>query len=360
MKWFFVLGRNPSLSREEVLSYLQARSRKHSEIFFEGNLLVIETADGERFDIQEFGGVLKLGEILFEGDAEGFASFVSLDEIVPADNFTYALFGNMEADVLKEKFKLERKKAIMKHGRNQMELEGGKKINISMNSDFSIFLSEFGGNIFYGLATQNYDSAEVEARDMNKPVRRESLAISPRLSKILVNLSGAKPRDLMMDPFCGVGGILQEALLKGIKVYGVDRDRKAIAGAETNLGWMKKKYGFKGSFVLKAEDSRRIDDLQFGAVATETPLGKVLKKKPKDSEAQKIITDFEAFIYPILQRLKRVKKSNAKIAITFPVIRDFRVDAKKMARKAGLRVVVGPIKESRSDQFISRDVVVFE
>jgi hypothetical protein len=37
---------------------------------------------------------------------------------------------------------------------------------------------------------------------MQKPIRREELAISPRLAKILINLSGAKKNNLLLDPFC--------------------------------------------------------------------------------------------------------------------------------------------------------------
>ena len=54
MKTFFILGRNPELSRREILEFLKARSRTHEEILFKGNLLIIKTNEGERFDIQEF------------------------------------------------------------------------------------------------------------------------------------------------------------------------------------------------------------------------------------------------------------------------------------------------------------------
>jgi hypothetical protein len=63
---------------------------------------------------------------------------------------------------------------------------------------------------------------------------------------------------------------------------------------------------------------------------------------------------------PILKRLKKVKKPSAKIAITFPVIRNLHVDAKKMAERSGLRIYIQPILESRSDQFVSRDILVLQ
>jgi tRNA G10 N-methylase Trm11 len=359
MKWFFILGRNPKLSREEVLSYLRSREREHKEIFFEENFLVLETREGELFDIQEFGGVIKLGKIDFEGKMNDFNLYVEKNEIIPSDKFSYAVFGNQEFEVLKNRFKSYKKKAMLKHGRKRIVFQDGEKQEFP-HAEFNLFLYNFKGQIYFGSATQDYNVSKIKERDMKKPVRREYLAISPRLAKILINLSGAKPQGLMLDPFCGIGGILQEALLKRINVYGIDKSAQAIKDADENLKWLFGQYKIKNTYKLENLDSRKSPDMQFSAVATETPLGKVVKKKQDDNEAKQIIQNFEAFMIPILGRIKKVKKPKAKIAITFPAIRDFRVDSKKIANKTGLKIVIDPILESRPDQFISREIVVFE
>lgn len=359
MKFFFILGRNPELSRVEVLEFLKARSRTHKEILFQDNLLIIETNEGERFNIQEFGGIMHLGEITFEGSVEQLKKHLEQNEIVPADKFSYAIHGEADTQILKEKFKSERKKAAQKHGRELMVLQGGKKSQ-NPKADFHIFFHEENDVTYLGLATQSYDSTQVQKRDMEKPVRREALAISPRLSKILINLSGAKPREKILDPFCGIGGILAEALIKKINVHGIDKDKQATIDAAENLKWLTGQYDIKAKHEIENNDSRRAPDLQFNAIATETPLGKVLRKKPSDNQAEQIITNFEAYMVPILKRLKKVKKSSAKLAITFPVVKNHHVDAKKMAERSGMRLYIEPILESRSDQFISRDILVLK
>ncbi len=359
MKTFFILGRNPELSREEVLAYMRARNREHKEILFEENLLVLETNEGEKFDIQEFGGVMWLGPINFEGNNQELAEYLEKNEIVPSDKFSYATFGSLDPEPLKELFKSRKKKGMLKHGRKQIKFQGGEKHDLP-NADFTLFFHEHKNIVYLGTSTQNYDSNQVKNRDMNKPVRREHLAISPRLSKILINLSGAKPRDLLLDPFCGVGGILQEALIKKMDVHGIDKDKQATIDAVKNLKWIASEYSAKNNFKIENLDSRKAPDLQFAAIATETPLGKVLRKKPTDNEAKFIIQNFEAYMIPILAKIKNVKKPNAKIAITFPVIRDLHVDTPKIAQKTGLKVVMRPILESRPDQFISRDIIVFQ
>jgi len=359
MKTFFILGRNPELSRKEILEFMKARNREHKEILFEENFLVLETNEGEKFDIQEFGGVMWLGEITLEGTNEELLKHINQTEIIPSDKFSYAVFGNQDPQILKDKFKERKKKAMMKHGRQQIKFQDGTKHDLP-NADFYIFYQEHKNIIYFGTSTQEYDDKEVKKRDMQKPIRRESLAISPRLSKILINLSGAKPRDLLLDPFCGIGGILQEALIKKMNVHGIDKDKEATIGAKENLKWLTSEYNTKNNYTIENSDSRKAPDMQFAAIATETPLGKVLRKRPDNKEAQQIIQNFEAYMIPILKRLKAIKKPNAKIAITFPVIRDIHTDSQKIAEKCNLKIYINPILESREDQFISRDIIVFK
>jgi len=359
MKTFFILGRNPELSRAEIIEFLKARERTHKEILFEKNLLIIETNEGEKFNIQEFGGTIHIGTILSEGTTEDVTEYLNKNEIIPADKFSYAIFGNQSSELLKNKFKERKKKATIKHGRKQIKFQNGKKQELP-SADFYIFYHKHKESVYLGISNQNYNNTEIKKRDMQKPSRRESLAISPRLSKILINLSGAKPHDLLLDPFCGIGGILQETLIKKINVYGIDKDKQATEDAEKNLQWLTKNYEIKNRYTIENKDSRKTPDLQFTAIATETPLGKVLRKKPADNEAKQIIQDFEAYIIPILKRLKKVKKPNAKIAITFPVIKKFHADTKKIANKTELNIYIKPILESRPDQFISRDILALQ
>lgn len=370
MKTFFILGRNPALSRQEVLEFLKARNRTHSEILFTENILIIQTNEGERFNISEFGGVIHLGKITFEGSKSELENYLESNEIVPADKFSYAIHGNLDPQILKEKFKLEKKKASQKHGNRLLEYQGGEKTE-NPKANFHIFFHSTNDyqtpttqkkseTFFVGLAEQSYNPTDVKNRDMNKPVRREALAISPRLSKILINLSGAKPHDRLLDPFCGIGGILAEALIKKINVHGLDKDKSAIECAKQNLYWLNSEYKIQTKYTLENIDSRKAPDLQFSCVATETPLGKILTKKPSENQAKQLIQNFEAYMIPILKRLKKVKKPSAKIAITFPVIRNIHTDYQKIAEKSGLKIYIHPILESRSDQFISRDILVLE
>jgi tRNA G10 N-methylase Trm11 len=355
---FFILGRNPKLSYHEIMEFCKARDVVLREVFFESNVLVIEVGEEVVFDIGEFGGTMYIGDVGFVGAVDGVRGFLEGKELVMRDKFSFAVHGNCDSCVLKERFKVERKRAVQKHGRKFLELQDGGKIG-NPSADCHILFYEYSGQVYLGLVSQSYDSVSAEKRDMGKPVRREALAISPRLGKILVNLSGAKGYDNLLDPFCGVGVILIEALLKGVNVYGMDKDIEAVRGVRQNLGWLYRNYDVGARYDVKCGDSVRVPCLDYDAVATETPLGQLLTKRPSDMQAKQIVRDFERLIVPILRRLGRCKRSGARIAITFPVVRGYHVDFDKIADATGLRVYLKPILESRRGQYVGRDVLVF-
>lgn len=357
MMQFFVLGRNPELSKLEIVSYLKARELEFKEILYKENFLILEVADF--LNIQELGGVLMTGRISFRGNLTDFNKFIDKDEVVPADKFSYCVIGNFEEleERLIDKFKEEGKKAMIRRHQKKIDLQEGDSINFS-NAEYKLFCL-FTSEIFFGLIEQDYDYKEIKNRDMNKPIRREELAISPRLSKILINLSYAKKGDLIFDPFCGIGGILIEALIKGINVFGMDIDKRAISGARQNLKWLEKTNKLSAKYELLEGDSRSAPDKKYNAIVAESSLGELVKKKPPKGYAIEIIQDFEKKIIPVLQRLKNIKKSGARIAITFPYINEVGVNVNHVCTKTGLHLVEKPIKEFRAGQFIGREILVF-
>ena len=82
MKYFFILGRNPKLSRFELYSYLDARLVKYKEILFEENILIIKLDNDFLFNIEEFGGILKLGKLTYEGNRKEFINYLESNEII--------------------------------------------------------------------------------------------------------------------------------------------------------------------------------------------------------------------------------------------------------------------------------------
>jgi len=61
------------------------------------------------------------------------------------------------------------------------------------------------------------------------------ITLHPKIARALVNLSSIKKNEMLLDPFCGTGGILIEAGLLGVHVIGSDIEKKMIEGCRKNL-----------------------------------------------------------------------------------------------------------------------------
>jgi tRNA G10 N-methylase Trm11 len=364
MEYFFVLGRNPQLSYAEIQCYFESRGMDFEVILFEKNYLLVSFKEDVKINVQEFGGVVKVGKILYKGNDDNFGEFLE-NYIMETDKFSFCVSGNNSEELeeaLMEKFKSERIKAQVRHGRNKMLLQKGDYV-LMPNADVEFFFYNINGQLFFGRVEQDYSYTEVKERDMNKPFRRESLAISPRLSKILVNISQVKKGGLLLDPFCGVAGIIQEALLKEINCYGIDKDKQAIESAKKNLKWLSQNYKVDANYTLLNADSKNAPNIKIDAVATEPALGEVVRRKLRDNEAKEFIERFERMILPVLKRINQIKKPGARIAITLPYIREHSVNIPKICQMSGLKKVEikgieTPIKEVREGQFIAREIVV--
>ncbi len=108
------------------------------------------------------------------------------------------------------------------------------------------------------------DFAPRDAR--NRPFFHPS-SMNARDARFLVNVAGVMPGDVVLDPFCGAGGILIEAGLLGARVVGVDIDGKMVEGCRRNL----LHYGVSGTVI---EGDAREVDVEADVVVTDPPYGR--------------------------------------------------------------------------------------
>jgi putative methyltransferase (TIGR01177 family) len=76
--------------------------------------------------------------------------------------------------------------------------------------------------------TEPFEERKAHLRPILHPT-----AINPRLARAMINLAGAERE--ILDPFCGVGGILLEASTIGLNAKGIDISSAMIARAKLNL-----------------------------------------------------------------------------------------------------------------------------
>ncbi|NLU46219.1 MAG: DNA modification methylase [Euryarchaeota archaeon] len=100
------------------------------------------------------------------------------------------------------------------------------------------------------------------------------ISLHPKYARALINLTGARRGDTLLDPFCGTGGIAIEAADMGMRTIVSDFDEEMIFGCQENLDF----YGLKAEEAVVAD----IGDVpgifaNLDAVATDPPYGRSTK-----------------------------------------------------------------------------------
>ena len=126
-----------------------------------------------------------------------------------------------------------------------------------------------GGMIHLGIVLSHSNAKEYnERKPQHRPYFHPS-SIDPRIARALVNLAGATSE--VLDPFCGTGGILIEAGLLGLDLYGIDIEEKMVVGASDNLAH----YNIPCTIRLgDATDITSTFPRQFQSIVTDVPYGK--------------------------------------------------------------------------------------
>jgi tRNA G10 N-methylase Trm11 len=166
---------------------------------------------------------------------------------------------------------------------------------------------------------------EFQKRDIYKPNQRKIFAMPPRLARIMVNLSACTQGKVLLDPFCGVGTILQEALLEKASVVGVDMNSWCVRAAEENLEWLTREYKLaEAEFRVVQGDvgrlAQKVGQENVDCIVTEPDLGPALRQVPTGPYAQKIIQKLEPLFFGFAENAYRVFKGGGRLALVTPYI----------------------------------------
>ena len=168
------------------------------------------------------------------------------------------------------------------------------KVNLS-KPDSLIRVAAFNDELFIGIERIKLDKKHFED---SKPHKRPFFypgSMNPKLARCMVNLSRIKPGELLLDPFCGTGGILIEAGLIGCKVVGSDIYWKMQNGTAINLDY----YGIEDyrTFHLDVRELKMYEKV--ASVVTDPPYG--ISTSTGDVDGEEI---FKEFFYSIYDNMK--------------------------------------------------------
>ena len=148
--------------------------------------------------------------------------------------------------------------------------------------------------------------------------------LSPKLSRLFVNLSRLRRGDVFLDPFCGVGGFALEACLLGAsKVICSDIDREAVIGALENL----RHYACHSTVAIHSNSAMTpLAGETVDAIATDPPYGRSTTTKG---------AGYEELTLAFLEEAKRVLKKGRYLVYAGPYERNPWI----LARRVGLEVL---------------------
>lgn len=200
-------------------------------------------------------------------------------------------------------------------------------------------------NLYLAKTVAVYDSMLQQYRDESRPFISSEISTSPKMCRTLLTLSGAKSGDLILDPFCGTGTLLLEAVLLEMKCIGIDLDGNAVEGTQANLRWLGKELDSYLDFTIIRGDAKDADKLvnqMVDAVAFEPHLGPVYKEKPEREDTIEVMKDLTVLYHEVLKALVKILKPEGRIAMTVPVIRtkekEVSVDFNQMLAGTGLQL----------------------
>ena len=131
-------------------------------------------------------------------------------------------------------------------------------------------------------------------RPRKRPVFHPS-TMQPKLGRCIVNLARPSEGALLLDPFCGVGGILLEAVAIRCRAIGADADPRMIRGARTNL----RHYGAE-PFGLVVADATKIPIHGVDSIVTDPPYGREASTRGRKLDA--LLKEFLPMAHDILSK----------------------------------------------------------
>ena len=422
MKYFFILGKNPTLSIAEISAvFADARNGEIAD----KKVFIFETKkkiDAGRA-IKKMGGIIKIGIVESAAEENSGALLKIMQEITrpsekgkfnfgisdysgrkiypapsgPASRDEYGARGRSWVNL--KILGMEIKKYLRQQGVScrwvtsreptlssvvveQNKLTNGGIEFVLIKSPHAPLIKGSAGGIFVGRTLAVQPFKELSRRDYGRPARDEySGMLPPKLAQIMINMTiTPSPRQFggqvwqgggcwggatILDPFCGSGTILTEAMLMGYKnLIGSDVSKKAIGDTKKNIEWIAKNFPASPAdgqlsipnfqlFNISADQiSKFIKPNSIDAIVTEPYLGPQRGKM----DIAKIKKELEALYSKSLSEFKKILKPGGRIVMVWPAfVLPFvgaSADAKALVDKsAGEKISAGePIfKKNRFD-----------
>lgn len=176
-------------------------------------------------------------EVMYEGDSISDIALQAADMTALSTSFK-VLFVKTNDLAADEKMTYEDQREIERQV--GMRIKGKADMR---HPDRMFGIATMGGRWYFGPYEKN---RSVWLTHMNKP-RNYSMALPARLARAVANIAVPRPEGVLaIDPCCGIGTVLVEALSMGIDMVGREINPQLAVGARENLAF----FGLQGEVVF--------------------------------------------------------------------------------------------------------------
>lgn len=273
MKFLFELSKeHRTLPIAEILACLQAENINFDILESNEDVFIIET-DSDNLKLQKIAGRLSFTYYI---DEFLFSCFPTIDNIrtevknnkIEKPGSIAVRYKNRSDDI--NSYSLVRTLADI--------YTQGRSVTLK-NPDIEIRGIITNSTLYVGLKIAEINRRQFEERKVQNRPFFSPISLHPKIARVLVNLSSIKKNDILLDPFCGTGGILIEAGLMGANVIGSDIEEKMIKGCKKTLDYYKiNNYKLFCSDIGDINKNINIVD----AVVTDLPYGKSTTTKGEE------------------------------------------------------------------------------
>lgn len=410
--YLFFFGRTPKLAWVELLTFFP------NATLFQGNLAIVKKQEFEAkgLTVEEWigklGGVVKIATIAATVPSvtpEAVASVVAGE--LHDKRLTFGVSAGGGDQPVTRRF-LEETKTILEsqgHRVRFVESRHGSALTsvvIAKNDLIDVTIVRDQGKFLLAHTEAVQDFESWNRRDYGRPYADpKSGMLPPKVARIAVNLAmraipatepgssvqgipghtfaalsaSARNDRVLLDPFCGMGTIVGEALLMGWNIVGSDLSVEVIDKARKNLEWLEGSHPSKKDAILPTVKlfvsdathvSEHLKPESVDAIVTEPFLGstEIGDTRPvirdKQEKVKNMIKGLEKLYIGCLRDWQKILKPGGKVIIALP---EYRIEDKMFFVKKvidrcenlGYTISYGPIEYSRPEAVVRRQFYIF-
>lgn len=369
--YLFQLGHQPHISRTEIVAVLQTQKIPYTLKNTDHQYLELSTP--EKLDATKLnvilGGTVKIMEELAASKDLVNDLINYLNRLMPEGKINFSLSGPNAP-----KLAIAIKKNLKQLDRSVRYIEPKNTATILHNnlikteSDISIVYN----HVYITRSIQSLE--EFSERDYDRPgIDSKSGMLPPKLARIMINLTGSQTNTTLLDPFCGSGTVLIEAIDLGFtNLMGSDISDKAIADTQKNVDWYIQKNNQKINLKLFTSDARaiekRIEPWSIDAIVSEPFMGIPLRGNETKEQLTISARNLRTLYENAFKIFTKILKPNGVVVFIIPEFytknETVTIDCLKYIRELGFKTMaLDPESDSllyhRPGQFVGRRIWKF-